>query len=278
MKLYDPSTLKGFLGRHGVKAEKGLGQHFLCSRRVVETIVEALAGCSGLLEIGPGPGVLTSPLSEQSMLTALELDERMVSMLAESAPKANVLREDALKAAFSQILSALPEPRGVVSNLPYYITGPLLTRISEHRDLFTVAVLMMQKEVAERVVAKPSTSARGSLSVFLQTQFEIDILIDAPSGCFLPPPKVESTVLRFIPKPIEVETDLVGPLFRLIRTGFTQPRKTLANNLAAGYQINKETANQIVDKLGLSETIRPQQLSNEDWTRLVSIVVNSLGE
>jgi 16S rRNA (adenine1518-N6/adenine1519-N6)-dimethyltransferase len=114
VNLYEPASLKKFLAKHGLSATKGLGQHFLCSGPVVSAIVSSLAGCEGILEIGPGPGVLTAPLSSSASLIALELDPTMISALAESAPRADVRREDALKAPLGEILGELPLPRGVV--------------------------------------------------------------------------------------------------------------------------------------------------------------------
>src|SRR5579871_5760124 len=194
MDLADPKTLTAFLAAHGIRASKGLGQHFLCSRPAVDAIVDRVRSVKGVLEIGPGPGVLTGPMSEIAEVTALEIDPRMIELLKDSAPKAQVLQIDALKGDLSEVLAGLPTPRAVVSNLPYYITGPLLTKISEARGRFQVAVLMMQREVADRVVAEAGNSNRGSLSVYLQSQFNIELVKRVPAGAFLPPPKVDSTV------------------------------------------------------------------------------------
>jgi 16S rRNA (adenine1518-N6/adenine1519-N6)-dimethyltransferase len=200
-------------------------------------------------------------------MIALEIDERMIGALAESAPRADVRQLDALKSDLSSLLQELPEPRGVVSNLPYYITGPLLTRIAEARRHYSKAVLMMQKEVGERVVAEAKTPARGSLSVFLQSQFEIERVAVAPAGAFLPPPKVDSVVLRFIPRaePIALE----GLFFKVVRVGFTQPRKTLVNNLQ-GMQFTRDEILAALATAGLTEKARPQELTHAEWQRLTS--------
>jgi 16S rRNA (adenine1518-N6/adenine1519-N6)-dimethyltransferase len=231
--LSDPSTLRRVLAAHGLSAKKGLGQHFLCSASVVDKIVARVESFSGVLEIGPGPGVLTGPLSQQvGQVTALELDERMAAVLAETAPQARVVLGNALHEDLLSLLQTLPEPRAVVSNLPYYITGPLVTRIAEARAAFAKAVLMMQKEVGVRVLAPTGSSDRGSLTVFLQSLFEIEKVTDAPPGAFLPPPKVSSLVLELRPKPPELEPEEEAGYFGLVRGAFRQPRKTLANNLA----------------------------------------------
>jgi 16S rRNA (adenine1518-N6/adenine1519-N6)-dimethyltransferase len=269
LKLYEPSTLKKFLAKHGLSASKGLGQHFLCSGPVVSSIVDSLAGLPGILEIGPGPGVLTSPLSESAeRLIALELDSRMIEALKDSAPSAEVRMVDALEADLDAILAELPRPRGLVSNLPYYITGPLLTRITESRAGFDKAVLMMQKEVAQRVTAKPGSSDRGSLSVYLQAQYDIAALIDAPGGAFLPPPKVDSRVLMFTPKQTGLDPTQEAKLFPLIRKCFAQPRKTLVNNLVAGYGVDRDRAVEWVEAAGLTEKSRPQEMTLDQWKSL----------
>ncbi len=265
MNLYDPATLHKFLSRHGLSPTKGLGQHFLCSETVVGAIVASLDGINGLLEIGPGPGVLTAPLSARTeRMVALELDPRMVAALMESAPAADVRQADALQTDICAILKELPEPRGVVSNLPYYITAPLLTRISEARGHFGKAVLMMQKEVAQRVLAGPGNSDRGSLSVYLQACFSLRKLADAPAEAFLPPPKVDSTVLELVP----TAEDDDPALFRLVRGGFTQPRKTLANNLSSSLSLPREQVLRAIGEAGLGEKARPADLTLENWRTL----------
>lgn len=272
MKLYDPGTLKSFLGRHGLNATKSLGQHFLVSGSAVEKIVNAADGCRGILEIGPGPGVLTQPLSEiAERLIALELDERMVSLLPESAPRAEVRQVDALRANLREILLELPEPRALVSNMPYYITGPLLQRLAEVRGEIDRAVLMMQREVAQRIIAPAGDGERGSLSVFLQTHFEIRPVAQVPAGAFLPPPKVDSMVLRFTPRRTE-ESDFY---FRLVRLAFAQPRKTLANNLANGLARSRDDLIPILESLGLWEKSRAQELDLDQWRALSSALEDS---
>lgn len=267
MRLDDPRTLKAFLGKHGLVATKGLGQHFLCSGSVVDRIVARVSACAGVLEIGPGPGVLTSPISEAGIKTiALELDPRMVEALKESAPRADVRPMDALKADLEAVLLELPTPRAVVSNLPYYITGPLITRIAESKAHWSKAVLMMQREVAQRVMAAERQPERGSLSVYLQAQFAISLVGKAPAGAFLPPPKVDSTVLELTPLAArENETDVL----RLVRLGFTQPRKTIVNNLSTHFG-GRERVQEALQSRGLVPLARPQELSVREWFELAS--------
>lgn len=259
MNLSDRGELVGFLRRHGLAPEKGLGQHFLCSPKVVQTIVDAVPVGASVLEIGPGPGILTGPVSGAHATIALELDERMVALLAESAPRAEIVRGDALAVDLHSLLGRLPEPRAVVSNLPYYITGPLLDRIARASNLWVVAILMMQREVGDKILAKPGDRARGAISVRMQAEFEVSKLCSVPPGAFLPPPKVDSVVLRFEP----IRCDLPEEFFLFVQRGFAQPRKTLANNLAAaGF------GREVVERAGMAGTVRPHQLTHGEWSRL----------
>jgi len=266
VNLADPATLQRFLASQGIKATKELGQHFLCSVDVVNAIVDRVSGCRGVLEIGPGPGVLTGPLAESAeRVVAIELDGRMAQALAISAPIAEIVRLDALKVDLSALLDGLPSPRAVVSNLPYYITAPLVERIARARANFDQAVLMMQREVAQRIVAPPRSGERGSLSVFLQAVFRIEVVAQVPASAFLPPPKVDSTVLALAPKP---ESAFEEAFFDFVRIGFAQPRKTLANNLMAGLRLDREAVQALITAAGLAPLARAQELTEGEWVRL----------
>lgn len=222
------------------------------------------AGFAGLLEIGPGPGALTSVLSTSvDRMIALEVDRRMIAALAESAPSADVRLADALVTDLSAVLAELPSPRGIVSNLPYYITGPLMTRIAEASKSWDKSVLMIQKEVAARILAPPGDSDRGSLSVYLQSQFAIEKVCDVPPGAFLPPPKVDSTVLSLTPLGVAYDESF----FAFVRAGFKQPRKTLANNLVAT-GLKREEVEARLSHAGLDERIRPHMLSLQQWENI----------
>jgi 16S rRNA (adenine1518-N6/adenine1519-N6)-dimethyltransferase len=239
---------------------------------VVEAILEAVGDAASVLEIGPGPGILTRPLTERlgprdegfGQVLALEIDPRMVSALRVSAPKAEVRVVDAMQADLAALLGELPAPRAVVSNLPYYITSPLLQRIAAAREAFSVAVLMMQKEVAGRVLAPPRSGERGSLSVYLQALFSIERVAEAPAALFVPPPKVDSMVLRFTPRQSEVDEGLL----EFVREGFGNPRKTLANVLAATRRVERGVVLAALEAAGLGPTARAQELTLDDWGAL----------
>lgn len=263
MRLTEPGRLHEVLARHGASATKSLGQHFLRSSKVVDAIVERVGNPAAVLEIGPGPGALTERLvSVSPCVIALEIDDDMVRVLQETAPSADVRLVDVLSVDLGDLLRRMPSPRAVVSNMPYGITGALLSRIGDAFQDLDLAVLMMQKEVADRVVAAPGDRIRGSLSVFLQRRFEISPVIKAPAGAFLPPPKVESMVLAFLPRH-NVKVDRAFD--RVVRVGFSAPRKTLVNNLASGLPIDRAKLAEMLESMGLAPGVRPHQLTLEQW-------------
>ena len=244
-----------------VSPKKSLGQHWLVSESIVRKIVDAVGNPRGIVEIGPGKGILTAPLAAIAPLIALELDPRMVESAKRAAPNAELIEEDILKVDLDEILARLDPPRAVVSNLPYYITGAVVSKLCAASPNFDFAVLMMQKEVAQKLTAKAGESSRGSLSVAVQRQFDIEAIIDVPPTAFKPPPKVESRVLKLSSKKIPVDHELE----HLVRRGFRQPRKTLANNLGDRRSI---------ESAGLSPDVRPHQLQEDDWVRLAKQASN----
>lgn len=258
MNLTNPTELRSLLERHGLSPTKKWGQHFLVSERVVMAILRVVPeDINGILEVGPGPGVLTSPLSRRAPTIALEIDPIAVSALKESAPVADVRQLDALRVDLAAILRELPEPRMIVSNMPYNITGPLLTAFTKVRHVVSGTIVMMQREVAERILARPGQREMGSLSIMLQSRFTIRKIADAPAGAFFPPPKVDSVVLSLAPIDSGWTSEFDQLHEKVVRSGFAQPRKTLANNLKS-YDLDPSS-------FGWSATIRPHQLTLEDW-------------
>ena len=263
MTFHSREALIHFLGRHKLAAEKSLGQHFLADPAVVQRMVGALPGVRSVLEVGPGPGILTGPLCDVVPQVAyVEIDERMRGPLSQTAPTATGHFGDALQMDLGAILDGLEAPRALVSNLPYYITAPLIERFAAERSKLDRLVLMMQREVGDRIVAPAGKGDRGSLSVSLQRRFAIERLLDVPADAFHPPPKVRSVVLTLIPRDVPDDPDFE----RLIRAGFAQPRKTLTNNLSAVY--SREMVLSVAEKGGLEPTIRPHQLTEEQWLNL----------
>ena len=269
MNLADRGELVGFLRKHGISADKSLGQHFLCAPSVVKSIVDAAGDYRTCLEVGPGPGILTSFLAKKAeTMLAVEFDERMIALLKDSSPTCQVTHGDALKVNMRQLLADTPEPRALVSNMPYYITGPLLERFAAIRDLYDVAVLMMQKEVGVKIVARPGERERGALSVMLQTQFEITRVLKVPAGAFMPPPKVESVVLKLIPR----QAELPRSFERVVRAGHSQPRKTLINCLAATFRQERTVVQEVIAEAGLTENTRGFELDEVQWVKLSEVI------
>ncbi|MBS1706030.1 MAG: ribosomal RNA small subunit methyltransferase A [Armatimonadetes bacterium] len=260
MNLTHPAELKALLLRHGLNPSKKWGQHFLVSPNVVSAIVERATAEDSVIEVGPGPGVLTSSLSNKCRsVLAFEIDPVAVSALTETAPLARVVPGDVLNADLVAAFQEFPQPRLLVSNMPYNITGPLLEKFAAARQHFREAVLMMQLEVGRKILAQEGNSAAGALSIAMQAQFDIKKLVLAPAGAFFPPPKVESIVLTFTPRQEPVP---VGFL-EFVRAGFRQPRKTLANNLRGNTDVEKLEG--ALRHMGLSATTRPHQLGLAKW-------------
>lgn len=186
----------------------------------------------------------------------------MIAAAQDFAPTAQIVHADALKVDWSEYLAQLPQPAGIVSNMPYNITGPLLERVCDQAQRIDRAVLMMQREVGDKILAKPGDRIRGALSVVMQATFDISLVCRVAPGCFSPPPKVDSIVLEFRPKPTPNYIAL-----KLARLGFSHPRKTLVNNLSSRFI--KEELSARLDTLGLSATIRPHELTYEQWVQLV---------
>lgn len=222
-------------------------------------ITASVEGMAGILEVGPGPGAITLPLSQAHPVIAIELDERWRDLLAFYCPAVQVVYQDALEADLAAHLEALPAPRAIVSNMPYNITGPLLAAFSAQAGRVERLVLMMQKEVADRIVAPAGDARRGGLSVVMQGQFAVKWQQTVPPGAFAPPPKVQSAVLEFTPR-----AALPPGWSEFVHAGFRQPRKTLANNLrewgGAG----------LIEAAGLAASIRPHQLTETEWQTLWS--------
>lgn len=187
----------------------------------------------------------------------------MVEAASAWAVSADVRFADALAVDWEVILGALPGAVGVVSNMPYNITGPLLDKVAGVQPLIDRAVLMMQREVGEKIVAPAGDRNRGAVSVVFQRLFTISRVCLVAPGCFLPPPKVDSIVLDFRPR-------MAGDdrVFGIVRLGFSQPRKTLLNNLSSRF--DKVDLAGVLEVLGLSMSIRPHEMTEENWFELVA--------
>jgi len=256
------------LRQFDLRARKGLGQHFLIDGEVLQRITAAaeLAPADVIVEVGPGLGILTRELAQKAArVIAIELDNKLAAALKQTlAPFNNVtiINDDVLKLE----PAALVTDYKVVANLPYYITSPVLRHFLEASAKPRLMILMVQKEVAEAIVASPGEMSL--LSVSVQFYGEPRIISYVPAQCFYPAPKVDSAILRInlYPQPA-VAVDKTG-FFELVRAGFSAPRKQLANSLAQGLGISKSDALSLLETAGIVPQRRAETLTLEEWARL----------
>lgn len=269
MELTNSEYIRELLGRHGFHFSKSLGQNFLTAAWVPEDIAAAgvAEGGLGVLEVGPGIGCLTRELSKRAeRVVSIELDKALKPVLAETltdCKNVEVLFGDALKLD----LAALAEEKlgglkkAVCANLPYNVTSPLLTTFIKAGCFDTVTV-MIQREVARRICAAPGCPDYGAFGIFVQWHMEPESLFDVPPSCFMPQPKVTSSVIRLKKRsehPVRVRDEEL--MFRIIRAAFNQRRKTLVNALGSRLgKITREQAAQAIENCGFDTRIRGETL------------------
>jgi len=277
MELTNINVIKDVLMRHGFHFSKAKGQNFLTQAWVPQRIAEE-AGVDencGVLEIGPGMGPLTQQLCLRAgKVVAVEVDKKLQPVIAETLGEhqnlqvifGDILKQDV--AALVQEKFGDLHPKAC-ANLPYYITSDILAALLEAKCFETVTV-MVQKEVAQRICAKPGTDAYGAFTVFCQYHAVPQILFDVPAGCFIPQPKVTSAVLH-----LTVRTEPVCPVkdeklfFRVVRASFANRRKTLVNGLMSAFgHLGKETLIECIVSCGFAENIRGETLSIEQFAAL----------
>lgn len=262
-------TTKSLLKKHQAKPQKHLGQSFLVDQRILAKILAAseLTPRDTVLEIGPGAGILTQALAAKAKkVVAVEKDPRMVQILKETLEARNVeiIQGDILSLA-KDSLAKLRDYK-VVANIPYYITSPIIRLFLEQaKRKPRLLVLMVQKEVAQRICAKPPHM--NLLAVSVQFYAKPEIVSYVSKGSFWPSPKVDSAILKITPH----EHPKVGPerFFQVVRAGFKQPRKQLAGNLSKGLRIPKKEIEQLLLAHNIAPTRRAETLSLQDWLNLV---------
>ena len=284
MDLCNRNHIQALLARHGFHFSKALGQNFLIDASVPLRIAESCGADenTAVLEIGPGIGPLTQQLARRAgKVVSVELDRRLYPVLGETMAEFDnftLVPGDIMKCDLQALIE---EHFGTLrpilcANLPYNITTPLLTRCVES-GLFESLTVLIQKEVAQRICAKPGTADYGAFSLLMQYYTEPELLFTVPNTCFLPAPKVTSAVIH-CPKrqtpPVEVKSE--ASLWRAVRAGFAQRRKTLVNSLQSGYQLPKEVLAQAIADCGLSADIRGEKLSLADYARLADALDEAL--
>ncbi len=272
--LSKKSQLIPFLKKHFLQIRKKWGQNFLVSSKTIDKIIAASLPAKSFLEIGCGPGILTQKLTLYAPTIALDIDERAKHAIKEAAPSAKFIQADILQVDLIKLTTQMPLPITVVSNLPYYITTPILEKLLTIRNNLEKAVLTMQKEVAERISALTNNPDRGAISVIYQWYFDIETVATIPKSCFYPEPNVDSKALLLKTKKnvAEISTEMK----ELIYAGFSAPRKTLLNNLSKRFNINKEKLTKAFDEIGIKSSVRAHQLHQDDWKNLSDRVHNLL--
>ena len=274
---------KGLLRRSSLRARKGLGQHFLVDEEVLKLIISTaeLTATDVIMEIGPGLGVLTRELARRAgWVVTIELDSKLAAILKQtlaSFSNVSVINEDILEidaaallqeqqARFPTTISS-PFDYKVVANLPYYITSPVLRRFLEASLKPRIMVIMVQKEVAEAIVAEPGQMS--VLSVSVQFYGKPTIISYVPAPCFYPAPEVDSAILSvaLYPKPAVDVTD-ERSFFKLVRAGFSASRKQLGNSLAQGLELPKAEALTLLERASIMPQRRAETLILEEWARL----------
>lgn len=250
--------------------KKSLGQNFLNNLEIVERIVDEadLKKDDVVIEVGAGEGVLTEALAKKAgKVLAVELDDRLIPFLKEKfskVKKVEIVHANILKININEFLEQYDlheKSFKVVANIPYYITSPIIRLFLELPKQPAEIFLMVQKEVAERVVAE--VGKMSILAVASQFYADVEYLFTVQKKYFNPVPKVDSAIIKLVPKRVKNEAD--RSFFKVIKIGFSAKRKTLCNNLANGFHKNKKDVEEILLSLGFKSTVRAQELSIDDW-------------
>lgn len=262
-----------------LKAKKSLGQNFLKDEEILNQIIES-AGLTmedNVIEIGPGQGALTEKLAKAcKKVIAIELDDRLIPLLHTKFvgnENVEIIHDDILKINLPELVSSFrfqASGHKVVANIPYYITAPIIRLLLETKYPPKEIILMVQKEVAERIVAE--AGEMSILAVSVQYYASAEYLFTVPKIAFDPIPKVDSAIIKIVTDHKSLVTkEETKKFFRIVKAGFSAKRKTLANNLSSSFQIDKKEVEAKLISLGFSANTRAQELSVEDWKKLQEI-------
>lgn len=278
-RISTPIRTRAIMETYGFNLKKKYGQNFLTDEHILDDIVEGadIQSTDWVIEIGPGIGALTQYLAEKAeKVIAIEIDDFLIPILKDTLAEyenIEIVHKDVLKVDFEALLKEKQPHQHVkvVANLPYYITTPIIMKLFEEHVPVTSITVMVQKEVADRMNAKPSTKDYGSLTLAVQFYADTEIVVQVPPSCFIPQPKVGSTVIKLSRK--TTYTDQIDDdqaLFTIIRGAFQQRRKTLVNTLShqSNNNYTKEHIREALEKVGLSSTIRGEALSLDAFIEL----------
>ena len=281
MRIADHSVTRAILERHGFTFKKSFGQNFLTDTNILQKIVDTaeIDKNVNVIEIGPGIGALTEFLAESAAeVMAFEIDDRLVPILADTLrdfDNVTVVNQDILKVDLAQYIAEFKNPDlpiKVVANLPYYITTPILMHLIESGIPFSEFVVMMQKEVADRISAQANTKAYGSLSIAVQYYMTAKVAFIVPRTVFVPAPNVDSAILKMVRREqpaVEVQDEKF--FFKVSKASFVHRRKTLWNNLTSCFGKSEETKDKLtasLERAELSPSVRGEALSLEEFARL----------
>ncbi len=275
MQLTSPTVIKELLAKYNGQASKLLGQNFLIDQNVLQKIIIAaeLTDTDTVLEVGPGLGTLTTELAKKAgKVIAVEKDRRMLQILSETIrdyTNVTLIQEDILK---FDPRSELPATYKIIANIPYYLTSPLIRKFLESDKQPEFLLLMIQKEVAERICAKPPEMSL--LAVAVQYYAEVKIIQHVSKNSFWPAPKVDSAVIKIIPRRSSSSAGQVPKntegFFKVVRAGFSQPRKQLANNLSKTLDKPRAEVEQWLTQNHISPQQRAETLTVQDWIHLTN--------
>ncbi len=278
-----PSNTIAVLQKYHFNFQKRFGQNFLIDPHVLEKIMDAaqISKEDCVVEVGPGIGTMTQYLAERAgRVVAVEIDKALIPILSETLAaydNVEVINEDILKVDLNRLVQEKNggRPVKVVANLPYYITTPIIMGLFESHVPMESITIMVQKEVADRMQVGPGTKDYGALSLAVQYYAKPEIVAMVPPNCFIPRPNVGSAVIRltrYSEPPVQVKDEKF--MFALIRASFNQRRKTLVNGLgnAGGLHVTKDEGKEALAKMGLSETVRGETLTLEQFARLADLL------
>ncbi len=264
--LASPTATIAVLARHGLQTKKALGQHFLVDDNVIGRILDlaALSGTETVLEVGPGIGTLTIALcGEAGSVVAVERDPELERPLAETTadcPRFALVHADAVTVTADEIAEPFGPPVALVANLPYQVAATVVLRFFQMLPTLEQATVMVQAEVADRMAAVPGTKDYGAYSVKLQLLAEPTGRFNVPPGCFLPPPRVDSAVIRLERRAAEHPPELLERASRVAEAAFAQRRKTIRNSLKAALGVDGAMIDQALAETGVDGSLRAETL------------------
>ena len=275
--LSDINVIKSVMARHGVTFNKGLGQNFLVDPAVCPAMAEAadLNENTCAIEIGPGVGVLTYELCKRAgKVLSFELDKRLLPVLDETLGEfqnVEIINQDIMKANLTELIEEKCKGMDivVVANLPYYITSPIIMMLLESKLTLKAITVMVQKEAADRLCADVGSRDGGAVTVAVNYYAKAEKLFFVPRDSFLPPPKVNSEVIKLTVRenpPVNVDNEEF--FFKTVKAAFSQRRKTAENSISAGLGVSKEKVAKAIENAGLEKTVRAEKLTMEDFANI----------